>query len=64
LLHFAHLLSCSVHNHPLFIFLFFNLILITKLFTPTEKGKGGEGFKNNCEKYPFEDYSLKSGMSI
>jgi hypothetical protein len=43
----------------MFIFLFLNLILITKLFTSTEKGKGGKGLKNNCENYLFEDYQSK-----
>jgi len=46
----------------LFISLFFNLILITELFIPTEKGKGGKAFKNNCENYLFEDYAIKGCM--
>jgi hypothetical protein len=37
----------------LFISLFFNPILVTKLFIPTEKGKGGKAVKNSCENYPF-----------
>ena len=43
----------------MFISLFFNLILNTQLFIPTDKNKGGKGFKKSYENYLFEDYRWK-----